>query len=174
MKRMMVVFFGLAGLLYVSGCATVTRSSKDTLVIETNPPGAEVKLSNGQTGETPCSFKLPRKEALIVKIEKLGYVPVEANITPQVSGAGGAGMAGNVCLGGLIGAAVDAGSGAMNDLKPNPVSVNLEKIGGAETEPVIREKSLSEKLEELNELKEKGMVTEDEYLQLKAKILDST
>lgn len=37
-------------------------------------------------------------------------------------------MAGNVVVGGLIGAAVDAGSGAMKDLKPNPIQVNLELL----------------------------------------------
>jgi hypothetical protein len=36
-------------------------------------------------------------------------------------------MAGNVLVGGLIGIGVDAYSGAMNDLVPNPLSVKLEK-----------------------------------------------
>lgn len=34
-------------------------------------------------------------------------------------------MAGNIFVGGIIGVAVDAGSGAMNDLVPNPVNVTL-------------------------------------------------
>jgi hypothetical protein len=36
-------------------------------------------------------------------------------------------MAGNVILGGVIGAVADASSGAMNDLVPNPLNVTLEK-----------------------------------------------
>ena len=35
-------------------------------------------------------------------------------------------MAGNVLLGGLIGAGVDASTGAMNELVPNPLHVVLE------------------------------------------------
>lgn len=35
-------------------------------------------------------------------------------------------MAGNVVFGGLIGAGVDAGTGAMLELVPNPVKVTLE------------------------------------------------
>jgi len=55
-----------------------------------------------------------------------------------VVGAGAAGMAGNVILGGLIGAAVDAGSGAMKDLKPNPVKVTMVASKPAQTtEPVV-------------------------------------
>jgi hypothetical protein len=109
-----------------TGCTTITRGTKDTLVVESDPAGADVKLSNGLSGKTPTSFKLPRKESLVVTISKEGYETLTVNVTSQVSGAGGAGMAGNVIFGGLIGVAVDAGSGAMNDLKPNPVKVKLE------------------------------------------------
>ena len=35
-------------------------------------------------------------------------------------------MAGNVILGGLIGAGVDASTGAMNELVPNPLHFDLE------------------------------------------------
>lgn len=41
--------------------------------------------------------------------------------------SGGAGMAGNVLLGGIVGAGVDAYSGAMDDIVPNPLTVTLEK-----------------------------------------------
>jgi len=86
-----------------------------------------VKLSTGTVGKTPAAFKLPRKDSLVVDISKPGYEPVRVNVVSQISGAGGAGMAGNVLVGGIIGAAVDAGTGAMNDLKPNPITVQLEK-----------------------------------------------
>lgn len=46
-------------------------------------------------------------------------------MTHRTAGAGGAGMAGNVILGGLIAAAVDANSGATQDLVPNPLVVHL-------------------------------------------------
>jgi hypothetical protein len=44
-----------------------------------------------------------------------------------MSGGGGAGMAGNVIFGGLIGAGVDATSGALKKLEPNPVVIQLVK-----------------------------------------------
>lgn len=108
-----------------SGCATVTRGTNDTLVVESDPPGAAVTLSNGMRDTTPATFKLPRKNNVSVRIERDGYEPVEIEVKSQISGAGGAGLAGNVLIGGLIGAGVDVVSGAMNDLKPNPISVNL-------------------------------------------------
>ena len=44
------------------------------------------------------------------------------------TGGGGAAMAGNVFLGGIIGAGIDAGTGAMYEHKPNPLMVTLEKL----------------------------------------------
>jgi hypothetical protein len=53
-------------------------------------------------------------------------------VTNKVGGAGGAGMAGNVILGGLIGAGVDVATGAMLDLVPNPLVIKLEAATAAE------------------------------------------
>jgi len=118
--------------LLSSGCATITRGTKDTLVVESEPAGATVKLSNGMSGKTPTSFVLPRKESLVVTLEKEGYESLSVNVNPQIVGAGAAGMAGNVLVGGLIGVVVDPLSGAMKDLKPNPVKATLVAIKRAD------------------------------------------
>jgi hypothetical protein len=63
----------------------------------------------------------------MVTISKLGYEKQTVQIVPQIGGGGGAGMAGNIVFGGVIGAGVDVASGAMYDLKPNPLFVTLEE-----------------------------------------------
>lgn len=120
----------MAGLSLVisAGCATVTRGTSQALVIESEPPGADVELSNGLRGKTPTSFLVKRKQSVVVTISKQGYESVTVDVTSAVSGGGAAGMAGNVIVGGLIGAVVDSSSGATKELKPNPVRVNLVKI----------------------------------------------
>ena len=96
----------------LAGCGTITRGSNDTWVVETDPPGATVSTSNGyQCQSTPCAIKMPRRSEFVATIERAGYETVTVNVTHQVSGAGGASMAGNVLVGGLIGAAVDAATG---------------------------------------------------------------
>jgi hypothetical protein len=126
MKLSAVIRLLLGGLLLLtSGCATITRGTKDTLVVESEPAGAAVWLSSGQSGWTPTSFKLPRKHPVVVTIQKAGYETLTVNVNPQISGAGAAGMAGNVLVGGLVGAVVDPMSGAMKDLRPNPIKVTL-------------------------------------------------
>jgi len=119
--------FALCAAFSLAGCATITRGTKDVLIVNTTPGGAQVKLSDGQTcGNTPCSFKVPRKSELNVLVTKDRCKPQQIRVTNRVAGGGGGGMAGNVLVGGSIGAGVDASSGAMLELVPNPVNVQLE------------------------------------------------
>ncbi|EDM70669.1 Translation initiation factor 2, gamma subunit, GTPase [Roseobacter sp. AzwK-3b] len=116
-----------ASLLLVANCATITRGSKDVLEIRTDPVGAEVQTSNGfSCGSTPCAIKMPRRSEFVVDITKPGCKPMRVNVTHKTAGGGAAGVAGNVLVGGVIGLAVDAGTGASQDLVPNPVDVKLE------------------------------------------------
>ena len=118
----------------LSSCATITRGTKEVLVIESDPIGASVTTTIGLTGTTPATFKVSRKGGFVVTIEKEGYEPVQVQVSSHVAGAGAAGMAGNVILGGLIGAAVDAGTGAMKELKPNPITVKLVPVSAEKAE----------------------------------------
>lgn len=117
----------LAGLaLSLPACATITRGTTQQFTVESTPPGARVSTSNGfECVSTPCTFRMPRKDPFRVTVALDGYVTQTVEVTSSVSGAGGTAMAGNILVGGLIGGAVDATSGAMNDLKPNPLVVTL-------------------------------------------------
>jgi hypothetical protein len=121
-------------LVALAGCATITRGTHDVLVVQSEPTGAHVVIKpDGGECNTPCTMKLKRKGTYEVDINRSGYEPVMVKVQPQIVGAGAAGMAGNVVLGGLVGAVVDGTSGAMKDLKPNPVTVNLVKLDAAPT-----------------------------------------
>lgn len=126
----------VSSLVSLGACATVTRGTSTAWTVETDPAGAKVVTSAGFACEaTPCTFKMQRKTEFDVTITKEGYKPWKGRVLSQISGAGGAGMAGNLVLGGIIGAGIDASSGAMKDLKPNPLVVHLEPIGKEEISP---------------------------------------
>jgi len=117
----------MAVALSLGACATVTRGSDEAWTVQTNPTGATVRTSNGYgCAQTPCTFEIPRKAQFTVDITKPGYKPWRGQVINRVSGPGGAALAGNVIIGGLIGVAVDANTGAMLDLEPNPLVVTLE------------------------------------------------
>jgi hypothetical protein len=117
----------IAALTFLPSCATITRGTQEVFVIDSSPQAAKVQLSTGHSGETPASFKVPRRETLHVTVSKKGYKTRSVSVPSQISGGGGAAMAGNLIFGGLIGAAVDGGTGAMNEHKPNHLHVVLEK-----------------------------------------------
>lgn len=123
MRRLALPLIVSGGLL--AGCATITRGTSESFVIETDPVGATAQLTNGLVCVTPCSLKVKRRGDFVVTIRKDGYETVNATVTSSIDGAGAAGMAGNVVLGGVIGAGVDAGTGAMHSHKPNPLVVKL-------------------------------------------------
>lgn len=123
--------------LVLTGCATITRGTTEVLVVNTDPPGATVEISNGHQCTSPCTVELKRKHDYHVKIAKAGYEPIDTDVKSQIVGAGAAGMAGNVLVGGLIGVGVDAYSGATKGLKPNPLSVNLAPANGNLTSPAL-------------------------------------
>jgi hypothetical protein len=115
----------LLGLSMV-GCASITRGTKEVFVVDSTPQDAEVRLSSGQVGRTPASFEVGRRDTLTVFVSKPGYKSRTLIVQSEVGGGGAAGMAGNVLFGGIIGAGVDAGTGAMYEHKPNPLMVQLE------------------------------------------------
>ena len=70
---------------------------------------------------------LPGRPGFVVSVSKEGYKMITANVVSQIADAGGAALAGNVVLGGLIGAGVDSTTGATNELVPNPLHLVLEE-----------------------------------------------
>ena len=125
MKLFARKFFALAAVVIFSGCASITRGTSESFVIETVPAGANVTLSTGLTCTSPCSLKVKRRGDFVVTIKKDGYETITSTVTSSIDGGGGAAMAGNVLVGGIIGAGIDAGTGAMHSHKPNPLVVTL-------------------------------------------------
>src|SRR5919199_1502954 len=121
-----IVLLGAA--ICLSSCATVVRGTHEKLRVVSTPSGADVKLSSGETGVTPATFVKNRRDNFQVIVSKPGYDIVTVNVESRASGGGVAATAANAVTGGVIGAAVDAGTGAWNSLYPNPVSVQLTPL----------------------------------------------
>jgi len=112
--------------LTLSNCATITRGTSEAFTITSHPTGADIRLSNGLVCQTPCALEVKRRPGFVVTVSKPGYKMVTTSVVSSISGGGGTAMAGNLLLGGIIGAGVDASNGAMNELSPNPLHVVLE------------------------------------------------
>lgn len=116
----------LAGL--TANCATVTRGTTSQIQITSEPRDADVRTSIGHTCRTPCTLTIDRKAEFMVTITKDGFKEQQIPVATRVAGGGAAGFAGNILLGGLVGMAADAATGATLEHFPNPVDVTLEAL----------------------------------------------
>jgi PEGA domain-containing protein len=116
------------------GCASISRGTTENISITSTPAGATAELSgldNPTACVTPCVVVAKRSADITVTINKPGYEQQVIPLTKEIPGAGAAGFAGNVLVGGLVGMGVDAYTGAAQDHKPNPVTVTLQPLGSA-------------------------------------------
>jgi uncharacterized protein YceK len=113
MKKLLVVTMLLA-LTGLSGCATIIRGTSEQVSVNTNPVGAQIDFSNGQSCTSPCTIKTKRNKSLQINISKAGCATQTATMIPTLSGGG-------VIMGGLV----DYGTGAVYDLEPNPLTITL-------------------------------------------------
>ena len=74
----------------VGACATVTRGTHTKYTFASEPAGAAVKTSSGfSCTSTPCTLKLPRKEAFDATVSKAGYKSQTVHVKSEVRGGGG-------------------------------------------------------------------------------------
>jgi hypothetical protein len=115
----------LAGSLSLGACATVTRGTTEQITFDSTPT-AEMRTSTGLTcPTTPCTLEVGRKSEFVATFSKQGYQSQNVMVQTRVAGAGAAGFAGNVLVGGLVGMGVDAATGSTLEHYPNPVNVSL-------------------------------------------------
>ncbi len=113
----------------LAACATVTRGTTDQVTFQSEPTGAQMRTSLGHTcPQTPCTLELPRKQEFIAIFSKTGHEEVQVPVATRVAGAGAAGFAGNILLGGVVGMAADAATGATLEHFPNPVMATLPQL----------------------------------------------
>ncbi len=165
--------FALVALLATSACASITAGTTQSVEVNTPPKGgAECKLANEKGSwtvpKTPGSTSVTKAYGdLTVSCE---HPDGSKGATSIQSSTGGA-VFGNIIAGGVIGAAVDMGSGAAYNY---PSSVTVALVGSPEPEkpapaPVALQparigKDEAEKmLKDLADLKAKKLITEADY-----------
>ena len=84
-----------------------------------------MQLSTGQVGFTPSTFIVSRKLDIAVDLELDGYAPAHVVSKSSLSGGGAASFVGNAVIGGVVGGALDVGTGATLSHHPNPLLVVL-------------------------------------------------
>lgn len=118
--------------LTLPACATITTGTTSTISVVTDPPGASCSLTRGGetvgiVNPTPGSVSVSKSmRAIDVRCTRpghgIGTAAIGSDFQPMT--------AGNILIGGLIGIAIDAASGAAGSY-PGSVTVSLPRADGA-------------------------------------------
>jgi hypothetical protein len=135
MLRKHQVCVAAIALALLSGCATITKGSSQPVTLHTDPDGAVCDIVREEktvasVGATPGQVTVDRGwGSLEVRCRKTGYQSIDAKVDSEVQGW----TFGNILIGGIIGFAVDAASGAMRQY-PQFVTLTLVPEEFASTE----------------------------------------
>jgi hypothetical protein len=178
--------------LFLSACSSIVSGTSETISVVTNPSGAACHFSrNGQDiasiNPTPGGAVVQKtKYDIDVICSKDGYQEARAHLKSEVEGA----TFGNIVLGGGIGWAIDSASGADNHYQEN-VNISLVPVensitGSGRPVPPIsgsvvpanmpaisKSGSVEERLKDLQALRDKGIITPEEYEKKRKEILSS-
>ena len=114
MKKLLRLPALLLALATLSACATVTSGTDHTLLVESDPAGADCMLqrdsaSLGAVNPTPSAIRISKsRHDITVNCEKADYESASRTVTADFQAM----TLGNVLVGGVIGVAADLASGA--------------------------------------------------------------
>lgn len=170
--RLIMVISALTLAAFVAGCCSIIHGTSQEVGLSSNPTNAQIFVNGEQKGATPVTLDLKRDASHMIRLELDGYKPYEITLTKNVSGW----VWGNILFGGLIGLAIDAIDGAIYNIQPDNIQANLLPDDGIAIKLEMSkgspegadkigqmEKSAAEKLKELKELKDEGILTDEEY-----------
>ena len=131
MKKIIFIIknLSLIAIMTVSACATASQGTNQKITVKSDPQNAEVITSHGYgCDETPCSFYVPRNRSFEMKISKPGFSTNTVKVDTVISSIGAAKSLGSVVLGGVIAGGYDVYKGAILELSPNEVNIELENM----------------------------------------------
>lgn len=113
----------------LTGCATITTGSNQNIAVTTDPDGADCSFSRNdqfiaRVNPTPGSMSVSKSgSSLSLSCKREGYHDIVETIGSEFQAV----TLGNILIGGIVGIAVDAASGAINKY-PESISVKLVPV----------------------------------------------
>ena len=125
-KALSVCPGGLLIAMLLPGCATIVSGRTQTIQVRSDPSDVRVTTQpGGHQITTPATLTLARLESgYRLRFEKPGYEPFDVRLKTSTNGW----VWGNILIGGLLGVAIDYGTGAAYTLSPNEVEARLTPL----------------------------------------------
>jgi len=157
-----IVLPGLSVFLY--SCATMVRGTTESINLNSTPQGALATLSTGHSCLTPCFITMDRDATFNVTFSKENCQDELLSVFPTLAGGG-------ILLGGIV----DYATGAVYSLRPNPAVATLTCFDvvkqPADALPTTNQTTKT-RLNELNNLRDEGLLSPEEYDRKRTEILE--
>lgn len=96
-------------LFSVTSCCAIINGRTQDVNVAASPAGAKLYVDGVDKGTVPQQVAISRTGSHTIRIEAPGYAPYETSLSSGCSGW----VFGNIFIGGLIGLAIDFGTGAI-------------------------------------------------------------
>jgi hypothetical protein len=124
----------LAAALVLAGCQALPSGGRSVVRFVSEPAGATVTLSSGETCVTPCQLSVSRRDDFVATFALRGHVSHSVQVVSEPPGrlAGGISPVPGLRVGIVNQTAMADPAGTfMREHRPNPVVVRLQPSGGA-------------------------------------------
>jgi hypothetical protein len=133
MKKLLFIFFIVAGLFFTGGCSTIVNTTTQDVEIKSEPSNAKIMVDGKKFGTTPQVINIERGSNHLIKLELDGYDTYETQLTRKIS----TWFWFNALNGIIPGMVIDMFTGSMYNLLPEFVEVELQP---AKVEPPAKKK----------------------------------
>ncbi len=140
-------------MLGAAGCATLHKGSHQRVPIESAPEGATVFINNERVGTTPTEAMLSRRMGHVVRVEKRGFDPEQVLLYTVPNEAERS----------YVRFSTDHYTGALNDLDPSRVEVELRPSLLPRRPGPDPEAEKAEKLAEAEQIRRRGGFSAADY-----------
>lgn len=129
MKKKVGLMICAAAVICISGCASITKGSRQSVGVSSSPIGVTFTVE-GMTYNTPAIVKLKRNMDHIIVFHKDGYADASGTISSENNGW----IWGNLIFlwGAPVGIFIDYLVGSYCDLSPTAVNVTLQPFANGE------------------------------------------
>ncbi|MBU1864075.1 MAG: PEGA domain-containing protein [Candidatus Omnitrophica bacterium] len=170
MKSLIAIFLIVAITITHSGCASIFCGTSQQVSVTSDPDGAKIEIDGIKQGNAPMTMNLKRKKKHMIKATMEGYEDkiyfTEKEFNPVT-------LVNLLALWFfIVGIVIDGCTGAMYKFDPDNVVMILDPGDSTESGNNNRNRNNAYvEIEKLGDLKEKGLLTEEEFEKKKSELL---
>jgi hypothetical protein len=151
-----------AGLLLLTGCATVEKGRTQKVTLRSVPSGATVVINNIEVGRTPLRVEFSRRDGYAIEVKKTGFTNGYAVLLPSSKSYDKR----------FLKWGFDYATGASNDLLPGDITVGLRPSMVPASKPADAFSEMAANITQADAMLASGEISPADHRYVVAQIVD--